>query len=91
MPGKLEFSRLSPFDGTEGRWEVIVNDLGAMHYRYWPITPNLTDSGVQTVKTHVPLDSDDTDKKGFYLIFPPGHGSINIQSISLVPSSSATP
>jgi hypothetical protein len=91
IPGKIGFSRLMPFSSTPGQWVVIVNDLGAMHYHYWKIKPNPDASGVQTVTVHVRLNSDDAEKKGFYLLFPPGQGLINLQSISLVPKGAGNP
>jgi hypothetical protein len=91
IPGKIGFSRLMPFSSTPGQWVVIVNDLGAMHYHYWKIKPNPNASGVQTVTVQVRLSSDDTEKKGFYLLFPPGQGLINLQSISLIPKAAGNP
>ena len=85
VPGLLGFSRLRPFNSTPGDWVVIVNDLGAMRYTYWKISPNMGASGVQTLHLRVHLDSDASEKKGFYLVFPPGEGIINLQSISLLP------
>jgi hypothetical protein len=83
VPGKVGFSRLSPFNSDPGEWAVVINDLGAMHYCYWKITPTLT-AGVQSIKANVNLDSGDDLKKGFYLLFPPGSGVITLQGITLV-------
>jgi hypothetical protein len=89
VPGKVGFSRLNPFNSDPGEWAVVINDLGALHYNYWKITPNLT-TGVQSVKANVNLDSDDSYKKGFYLLFPPGSGVITLQGITLVPQNGAS-
>jgi len=85
VPGKLGYSRLKPFDSKPGDWALIINDLGAMHYNYWNIAPKPNASGPQTLTAHVQLDSDDAVKKGFYLVFPPGEGFINLLNITLAP------
>ena len=91
IPGLLGFSRLKGFDAAPGQWALIINDLGAMHYNYWKITPKLDPSAVQKVNVRIQLDSDDTVDKGFYLVFPPGEGFINLQSITMVPQGGSTP
>ena len=82
VTGQLELSRLSPLNTTPGAWLIMISDIGAMHYNYWQITPSTT-AGVQTIHTVVQVASDAT--KGFFLGFPPGTGTINIQNISLKP------
>ena len=67
---------------------VIVNDLGAMHFHYWEITPNPNAPGLQSVTAMVQLKSDDAEKKGFYLLFPPGQGVITLHSITLASKTS---
>ncbi len=85
VPGQLEVTpSLVPFDGNLGQWNLIVIDVGAGRYRYWAITPKSNATGVQTVTTHLKFNSDDSVKKSFYLVFPPGEGFINLKSISLV-------
>lgn len=91
IPGKVEFSRLMPFNGTPGNWIVIINDLGNLRYEYWQIKPKVNTAGVQTLTCNVKLNSDDAVKKGFYLLFPPGTGAITLQSISLVAKGGASP
>ena len=90
VPAQLGFSRLRPFSSTPGDWVVIVNDLGAMHYTYWKISPHMGASGVQTLRLRVHLDSDASQKKGFYLIFPPGEGIINLLGLTLLPQTTGT-
>jgi hypothetical protein len=85
VPSLLNFSILAPFNSTPGDWVVIVNDLGAMQYTYWKITPKNDSSGVQKFSTQIQLNSGAAQKKGFYLCFPPGDGYINLLSISLTP------
>lgn len=90
VPGKLGYSRLRAFTGHLGNWVAIVNDLGAMHYTYWDITPKIDAPGAQTLTLRVQLDSNDDEKKGFYLVFPPGDGFITLQNISLTPATADT-
>jgi hypothetical protein len=90
VPSLLKFSRLKPFDAEPGKWVIIINDLGAMRYTYWQIMPKNDPSAAQTVTCTVHVDSDDGDK-GFYLIFPPGDGSITLKNISLVPKLAGNP
>jgi hypothetical protein len=85
VPGKLGYTLLRPFNSEPGKWDLILIDIGANHYNYWKITPKVDASSTQIVTVNVQLDSDDTQKKGFCLVFPPGQGVINLQSISLVP------
>lgn len=90
VPGKLGFTRLSNFDSPPGDWILFINDLGAMHYTYWRITPKVDAPGAQKLTVQIQLDSDDSEKKGFFLAFPPGDGFITLQSIELVPKATAT-
>ena len=53
--------------------------------RSWEIPPVLNGTGVQTIKTKVTLSTGGDFEKGFYLCFPPGSGSVNLQSITLTP------
>jgi hypothetical protein len=85
VTGRLELADLKPFDGNIGEWSLIITDLGANRYTFWKITPKPSASGTQTVNVQVHLDSDDYQKKGFFLAFPPGTGFINLQSITLTP------
>ena len=68
-----------------GEWLVLVVDTGVNFYTHWRLTPKLDPSGVQTVRLNVSLNSTDSFKKGFFLGFPPGSGTINIQSIVPAP------
>jgi hypothetical protein len=89
VPGKVGFNILRAFDSSPGNWNLIVTDIGAQRYTYWTIEPKVGAPGVQKITTRVQLDSDDTQEKGFCLIFPPGDGFITLQSITLVPKSVA--
>ena len=81
---KSELTRLKDLKSDPGQWVLIINDLGILRYTYWKIVPKIA-AGIQTVNAHVKLDSDATEKKGFYLLFPPGEGTITLHSITLVP------
>ena len=82
MTGQLGLSALGPIDTQPGAWLIMLNDTGATRFHYWQITPSTT-PGVQTVHTILQVETD--EKKGFFLGFPPGVGTINIQDISLKP------
>lgn len=82
---KMGLPGLSPINTKPGAWCLAVVDTGISRFTYWEITPTLNGTGVQTIKTHVTLKSDDNHRKGFFLGFPPGSGTINLQSITLVP------
>lgn len=90
VPLKMELSSLSPIDVPTGKWCVMVVDTGIHRYHYWTIIPNLAPSGTHTLKLAVELNSGEDFKKGFFLGFPPGEGSINIQSITLLPAHPST-
>ncbi len=47
--------------------------------------------GTQTLHMHVQLDSGADAEKGFILIFPPGHGYVNLLKLSMTPISAAAP
>jgi hypothetical protein len=82
IPEKVGFGILRPFNAQPGNWVLIINDLGDMHYYYWKITPKI-EPGDQSLTAHIELKSDDSSKKGFYLLFPPGDGVITIKNISM--------
>jgi hypothetical protein len=84
---KMGLTGLHSIDTTLGDWCIMVVDSGTNESTYWQITPTPNATGVQTIKVHVTLKSGSSHKKGFYLGFPPGDGSINLQSITLVPFS----
>jgi hypothetical protein len=89
VTGQLELSALGAINTSPGAWLIMINDTGATHYNYWQITPTTT-AGVQTVHTLVQIQTD--EKKGFFLGFPPGTGTINIQNITLkAQGAAATP
>jgi hypothetical protein len=88
-PLKMGLAALGPFNASLAKWCLIVVDTGIHRYNYWEITPTLS-TGVQTIKTTVQLNSDQSFKKGFFLGFPPGEGSINLQSITLMPYDGST-
>ncbi len=83
IPSKLDIAGWAPFECNPGQWMIVLWDAGAMHYGLWRFSPK-SDSGLQTATAQVQLDSDDSVKKTVYLIFPPGEGSINLRSISMV-------
>jgi hypothetical protein len=87
---KMGLVGLSPVNTTLGDWCIMVVDSGVSRFTYWQITPTLNATGVQTIKAHVTLKSGSSHKKGFYLGFPPGEGTINLQSITLVPFSGSS-
>jgi hypothetical protein len=89
-PLKMELNGLGPVSTMVGKWCIMVVDSGISRYEYWQVTPSLSGSGLQTIKAHVTLHSDDEHEKGFYLGFPPGNGTINLQSISLTPVGGST-
>ena len=82
---KMGLNGMAPINTLPGDWCLMVVDSGASRSAYWQITPILNGTGVQTIKTQVILQSGDAHKKAFYLGFPPGSGTINLQSITLVP------
>jgi hypothetical protein len=82
---KMGLAGLPPINTKPGNWCLLLVDTGVNRFTYWELTPTLNASGVQTIKTQVTLKSSDEHTKGFYLGFPPGDGSINLQSITLVP------
>jgi hypothetical protein len=88
VPAKEGFSLFRSFDSDPGSWVIILSDLGAARFSYWKIAPNMT-AGAQRALATVHLDSDDTHKKGFCLLFPPGDGIITLQSISLISKNAA--
>lgn len=90
VPRQLGYSDLLGFDAHPGQWCLLFVDLAAGHYTYWSIRPQLTGTGTQTVHSHVHVDSDDHNDKVFALVFPPGHGFINLQSITLTPIATAS-
>jgi hypothetical protein len=88
---KLGFTNyFVPFSSQKDKWVIIITDRGLNHYTYWKVSPTLGSTDVQTVQCEVSLDSDETHPKSFCLGFPPGSGFVNLQSISLVPKTSAT-
>jgi hypothetical protein len=87
---KMGLGGMRPFDGKLNDWCMLVVDSGVNMGEVWEITPVLTASGVQTIKAHVTIKSSDSHLKGFFLCFPPGSGSINLQSIMLVPFGGST-
>ncbi len=90
VPSKLGFTRLSNFNSAPGDWILFINDLGAMHYTYWRITPKLDGSGQQTIKLRIRIDSGADAVKGFFLLFPPGHGYLNLLNVLMTPASPAS-
>jgi hypothetical protein len=83
---KMGLNGMAPINTQTGDWVLMVVDSGSARSEYWQITPTINGTGVQTIKTQVSLKSGDDHKKGFYLGFPPGSGTINLQSITLVPN-----
>jgi hypothetical protein len=88
--GKAGITAFVAFNSEPGQWIVLLSDRGAGHCLYWTITPKVDAPGSQTISLKVHLDSDDTNKKAFCLIFPPGDGVITLHNISLVPISTAS-
>jgi len=82
---KMGLAGLPPESTKVGDWVLIMVDTGISRFNYWEIPPVLNGTGVQTIKTQVSLKSDDNHEKAFYLGFPPGSGTINLQSVTLVP------
>ncbi len=91
ISGQLGFNGLMPFSTPTGNWVVLINDRAAMHYNYWKIKPKVDASGQQTIDLKIHIDSGDDAVKGFFLLFPPGSGFINLLSVSMTPIGPASP
>ena len=87
ISGKLGFNGLKPFGAPPGRWIVLINDWAAGHSTFARISPKLGLNGPQTVTVPIHIDSD-AETKGFFLLFPPSTGFINLLNVSLTPVSS---
>ena len=86
---------LKAFDGTPGQWVFIINDPAGKRFHPVKIAPKIAPSGIQTITATVnvaappikpgaePVTGNGQGTKGFYLAFPPGEGTITLQSISL--------
>jgi hypothetical protein len=90
VSGGLGLGGMSPFASTPSKWVVLISDTGTRHVSGWKVTPRLDTSGTQTLKADVWLNSGDSFRKGFFLGFPPGEGSINLQSITLASANTAS-
>jgi hypothetical protein len=89
IPSATGFSRFRSFSSTPGKWIVIVNDLGSMHFTYWEIAAQGQPGATQTFTTQVKLNSDDEEKKSICLICPPGDGQVTVKSVTLAPQVAA--
>jgi hypothetical protein len=83
IPSKLGLTDLSEFRVKRGDWCLIVTDLEARRYVHCAVTP-AQGGTLQTITGSIQIDQD-ADHDLFCLAFPPGHGSITIQSVSMTP------
>jgi hypothetical protein len=83
IPAKLGFSDLKEFHLKRGEWCIIVTNLAARRYEYCGVKPLKDDSSVQTMTGEIDLKSD-SNGDTFCLAFPPGHGFVTLQSVSMV-------
>jgi hypothetical protein len=91
ISGQLGFNGLKPFSAPTGDWVVLINDRASMLGTYWKIKPKLDASGPQTINLKIHIGSGDDAVKGFFLLFPPGNGYINLLNVSLTPAGPANP
>ena len=82
IPKKLSFTALKEFGLQRGEWCIIVTNLAAHRYVHCAVKPEKEDSSVQTMTGEINLERD-SDGDTFCLAFPPGHGVVTIQSVSL--------
>ncbi len=85
VPGHLGFGGLSAYNLPVGNWSLIINDSGAGHFWYWKLQPKLG-AGPQTLHLSVQIESGTDTGKSFILVFPPGHGYINLLKLSMTPA-----
>ncbi|MCE0524175.1 MAG: hypothetical protein LV480_14815 [Methylacidiphilales bacterium] len=85
----LALPNVGAFGARTGQWCVVVFDTSTGHSTFWRITPSRGSAG-QTFTCRIHLDSDnDQEGKTLVLAFPPGNGSIHLQSVSLTPATSS--
>ena len=82
---RLGLNGMMPYNGSIGKWFLEIVDSGTRSGTVWQVAPDLSGSGTHTIKTQVTLATGDDNLKGFHLGFPPGSGTINLQSITLAP------
>ncbi len=85
IPQSTGYSLFRAFSSPPGKWIIIISDVGAAHFTYWTVDPQGAPGPTQTFRTHVRLDSDDSSAKAICLVFPPGTGTVTLQSVSIVP------
>jgi hypothetical protein len=76
------------FNVHPGQWAAVFGDPGASEFTFCPLAPAVA-SGNQTVVAEMTFASSSDHRKGFTLGFPPGTGTINLLSITLIPSADA--
>jgi len=84
IPKKLGFGDLTQFNLQRGEWCILVTNIAARRYDYCAIKPLKKDSAPQTMTCEITLTRDD-DEALFCLGFPPGHGVITLQNVSMTP------
>jgi hypothetical protein len=82
IPGKLGFTAFKEFRAPVGDWVIFVTDVDTRHFFHCQVKPSTSDSTVQTVTGTIDLEGGNDDQT-FCLAFPPGHGVITLQKISL--------
>jgi hypothetical protein len=82
VPKKLGFSALKEFRLKRGEFCFIVTDAAAKRFAYCGVKPLRNDSASQTVTGELPLDQP-ADQQTFCVAFPPGHGVVTVQSVSM--------
>ena len=87
---QMGLSGLTPISTKVNAWLIFLVDTGSNTYTYWQNTPSLK-PGIQKMRTRVGFTSTGASMKAFYLGFPPGSGTINFQSITLVPIGAKKP
>lgn len=89
IPGQAGIGTLGAFDSELGKWSIIINEPASLNTPIFAVKPESAAAGIQTATYDVKLTSEAIYKKGLYLLFPSGTGSINLLSVSLVPKGGA--
>ena len=82
VPEHLGYTALKKFRIKRGDFCFIVTDTAAGKFVYCGVKPTSNDSTSQTVRGQLDLDAN-ADQQTFCVAFPPGHGVITVQNVSM--------
>jgi hypothetical protein len=82
VPERLGYTALKKFRLKRGEFCFIVTDTAAGKFTYCGVKPTRDDSTSQTVTGQLTLDAA-ADQQTFCVAFPPGHGVITVQNVSM--------